>query len=655
LVNPLRTPSWVRERRSMPVSTSRRNRGAALPLFVGLATTACLTPAAAQSSLTLPLLVVSATGIPTLERNVASSVSVVTGAEIERDQRRTIGDVLATLPGVNVVQSGGVGTLTSVFIRGSNSNHVKVLIDGMDVSDPTSANRIFDFGHLQTFDIERVEVLRGPQSGLYGADAIGGVISITTKKGDGPAKVRGFVEGGSFETFNQAAGVSGSQDRFNYALNFSHLRSADTPVTPDRFVVPGRPAIGNFYDNATGSARLGYDVSPDLSFNYVARYTDALLRRSDLEFPPPLFNAVAPLRQAIGTTEQFHNRGELTWKLFDGRMINRFGAAYSNILNGNQQPGALRTETRGAREKFDARSDMTIAPGHVFVVGAEREDEHFRKTGLSRDNGNTGVFSELQSEFAKRIFLVLNARHDQNDQFGSAFTWRAAAAGLVPVTETKLKASYGTGFKAPSLSQLYEDFPPFFFANPNLRPERSKGYDAGFEQPLFSDRVRFGATYFRNDIDDLINCNTFCTTVINVEQARISGVETFVAATVTERVKLRAEYTYMDAQDLTTGLPLQRRPKHKYSVQGVFQPTDPLTVTATVVHVGSRLDVDRAFVDPAPISPPFTVVNLAANYAINPYFTAFGRIDNLFDKKYEDPNGFLRPGFAIYAGLRVNN
>src|SRR5262245_19074973 len=166
--------------------------------------------AEAQSTIELPSIVVSPTGIPTPAGQVGSSVSVVTAADIERDQRRTVPDVLQTIPGLNVVQVGGPGGQTSVFMRGTNSNHVKVLIDGIDVSDPSNPQRTFDFGHLQTWDIERIEVLRGPQSGLYGADAIGGVIYITTKKGEGPPKARAMVEGGSFETFNQAAGVSGS-------------------------------------------------------------------------------------------------------------------------------------------------------------------------------------------------------------------------------------------------------------------------------------------------------------------------------------------------------------------------------------------------------------------------------------------------------------
>jgi vitamin B12 transporter len=602
-----------------------------------------------------PIDVISATTIPTPADQIASSVTVVTAAEIERDQRRTVPDVLNTIPGLNVVQTGGAGGQTSVFMRGTNSSHVKVLIDGIDVSDPSTANRTFDFGHLQTYDIERIEVLRGPQSGLYGADAIGGVISITTKKGEGPPKVRATAEGGSLATFNQAASLSGSTDRTNYAFNVSHLHSGNIPVTPDRFVAPGRPAIGNSYDNLTASTRLGVDINPNFSANFVARYTEAELRRSDLQFPAPLFAAVAPTQQSGQENKQFFTRGEGVWSLLDGRVVNRFGAAYSDLLTWNAPPNVLPTSSRGMREKFDWRSDIKLAPGHTVVLGVEKENEHFRTATLSRDNGNRGAFAELQSEFAQRFFFAANVRNDNNGQFGSYSTWRVAPAFVVPGTETKLKASYGTGFKAPSLSQLYQDFAPFFFANPNLRPEKSKGYDVGFEQPLFDDRVRFGVTYFRNDIVDLINCNTFCTTVINIDAATITGAESFVSWAVTDRLKLRADYTYTMARNALTGMMLLRRPKDKYTVEAVWQATDQLTLSATGLWVGSWVDVDRAFVDPAPISPSYSIVNVAANYAVNPNLTVFGRADNLFNRKYENPNGYLQPGFAVYAGIRVNN
>jgi vitamin B12 transporter len=623
--------------------------------------TGAAAPAAAtaqQGSVVLlpSIYVTSPTGIPTPASKVASSVSVVTSPEIEREQRRTMHDLLTRLPGLNTVQAGGAGGQTSVFIRGTNSGHVKVLIDGIDVSDPSTPNRTFDFGHLQTFDIERVEVLRGPQSGLYGADAIGGVISVTTKKGEGPPMPRGLIEGGSFSTFNQAAGVSGSTDRIHYAFNVSHLHAGDTPVTPDRLLPPGRRAIGNYYDNTTASTRFGGRVAENLDLDVVARYTDTNLRFTGTEFPPPLFVGVPSAAHSISLNHQFFTRGVATWGLFDGRFINRFGAAYSNLWNWNDTPSPANPTTNlGTRDKYDWRGDIIVAPGQILVLGLEKENERIRTDTLRRGAGNRGAFAELQSEFADRFFFVANVRNDKHDTFGQATTWRVAPAVILPVTETKLKASYGTGFKAPSLTQLFVDFPPTFFANPNLRPEKATGYDAGFEQPLFDDRFRFGVTYFRNDITDLINCDTFCRTLINIDQATMHGAETFVAVTVSDRLQLRGDYTYTMARDARTGLQLARRPKDKYSLHAVWQPIDPLTVTSTIVWLGGWKDVDRQAVDPAPSMPGYTWVNAAANYAISPAATAFARVDNLFDVRVEDPNGLLRPGRGIYAGLRLNN
>lgn len=614
-------------------------------------------PALAQGSAVqvLPqILVTSPTLLPTPAAQTGSSVTVITGAEIQRDQRRTIFEVLNAVPGLNAVQTGGPGGLTSVFIRGTNSSHVKVLIDGIDVSDPSSANRIFDFAHLPTDDIERVEVLRGPQSGLYGADAIGGVISITTKKGEGPPKAHVMAEGGSFETFNQATGVRGATDRFNYAFNVARVHTGNVRVTPERFLLPGQAAIGNYYDNTTASTKLGADVSDNLSLNFVARYTDATVRFTGTDFPPPLFAGVASAAQTEQQNHQFFTRGEAVWTLLDGRFVNRFGAAHSNLWTWNGPPDLVPTTTKGERDKYDWRGDIIMAPGQVLVLGLEHDVESINTGVLAREVGNRGAFAEIQSEVAKRFFFVANLRNDNNDQFGNHATWRTTAAFLVPGTETKLKASYGTGFKAPSLSQLYQDFPPFFFANPNLRPERARGYDAGFEQPLLGNRVRFGSTYFRNDVDDLINCNTFCTTLINVDRAVMHGVESFITWRVTHELQLRGDYSYTIARNALTQVPLQRRPKDKYSVQLVWQ-RDALTLSSTLIWVGSRVDVDRAGLDPRPVSPSYMTVNLAANYALSQQATLFARADNLFDARYEDPLGYLRPGLGVFAGLRLTN
>src|SRR5213080_5363935 len=183
---------------------------------------------AAADAEALQLIVVTATRIPTPEAELASSVTVVTADEIAAQQQRTFADVLRNIPGLNVVQQGGPGSVTSVFMRGTSSNHSKVLVDGIDVGDPSNANAAFDFGQLLTADIERVEVLRGPQSGLYGSDAIGGVINVITLSGSGPMKLSASVEGGTFDSFNQTAGVSGSQNAFHYAANVAHLHSGTT-------------------------------------------------------------------------------------------------------------------------------------------------------------------------------------------------------------------------------------------------------------------------------------------------------------------------------------------------------------------------------------------------------------------------------------------
>jgi vitamin B12 transporter len=186
-------------------------------------------------------------------------------------------DALAAVPGLNVVQSGGPGGQTSVFMRGTNSNHVKVLVDGIDVSDPSNPNGSFDLGQLLTGDVARIEVLRGPQSGLYGSDAIGGVISITTKSGSGPPKLTVSTEGGSFGTTNERASLSGSQADFNYVFNVQHFQAASTPVTPNYDLAPGEKRNNDFYDNWTYSTKLGAKVSDTLAFNVVGRYTDSKL------------------------------------------------------------------------------------------------------------------------------------------------------------------------------------------------------------------------------------------------------------------------------------------------------------------------------------------------------------------------------------------
>ena len=602
---------------------------------------------------------VSPTGATQSVEQVGSSVTVVTSQEIEAQQRRSANDVLKSVPGVNVVQGGGPGALTSVFIRGTNSNHSKTLIDGIDVSDPSGVNRSFNFGHLTTFDLERVEVLRGPQSGLYGADALGGVVVVYTKKGEGPLKVDALVEAGSFGTFNQALSARGSTDKFNYAFNVSHSRSDNVPVTPGEILLPGTPKINSNYDNMTYSTKLGVDVTSDVTLNFVARYVESAFGFQGDSFNFGDFTNRPDATKSSQDTTQFYTRGEAVWTMFGGRVKNYFGINYADLTTKDFAPNSGSSFADGQRVKYDWRSVVQVSRGLTVTAGADAQTEKLQVPALNAEESNKGVYAQAQFEPVHNLFLVGNVRHDDNEQFGGATTWRFAPAYVFEGTGTKIKGSYGTAFKAPSLSQRFQDFPAFFFfANPNLKPEESTGWDIGFEQAVFGGRAQFGVTYFRNDITNLINGTfdpmTFVSSVDNIGRAKTTGVEGFVAADVTDTFRIRADATYLEAFDEITGDELKRRPRFKGTVSLGWKATPKLLLTQSVTYVGASLDFDRPTFNPV-VLPGFALVNIAADYSLTDNVSLFGRIDNLFDKKYQNPSGFEGTGLGAFAGVRLRN
>ncbi len=601
---------------------------------------------------------VSATGTNTAIDQVASSVSVVTAAEIAAKQQRTGTDVLRSIPGVQVVQGGGPGSRTALFIRGTESDHSKVYIDGIDVSDPASGGRTFDFGQLTTFDVDRVEVLRGPQSGLYGADALGGVVVVYTKKGEGPPQWTGLVEGGSFGTFNQAAGVSGGEHGFNYAFNVSHYRASAIPVTPKNILLPGTRAFDNDYENWTASTKLGYDISPALTLNGVVRYTQSDLDFTGDAFDLGTFTSRPENFQRHQSNEQLFTRGELVWAEPGSALRSFFGVNYSDTAVDIVNPflAADSTTSDGDRLKFDWRTIATFGPNTTVTAGADHQNERLATNGARAEEANTGAYVQLQAEPVRNLFVAANLRRDENESFGGVTTWRIAPSYLIDATGTTLKASYGTAFKAPSLVDRFVDFPSFaFFANRNLQPEESTGFDAGFEQQVLDGKLRFGATYFHNDITNLIEFVsdpvTFSSTVVNIGQARTSGVEVFTTVDLTANLRVRADYTFTDAVNEVTGEQLARRPRHKFGASLGWTPIDPLLVTLSVLYTGESGDFDRVAFAPSTL-PSYTVVNVAADYKLNETATLFGRIDNLFDEQYQVPDGFDATGIGAFTGVR---
>jgi vitamin B12 transporter len=373
-------------------------------------------------------------------------------------------------------------------------------------------------------------------------------------------------------------------------------------------------------------------------------------------------------------THNTYSRAEAVYSLFDGRIKNYFGLSFTEAWNQNLSPqtgdngipqGFGPTTNIGVRTKEDWRSVIQVAEGQTVVIGADDEqfnlnidNPQFSPVTFAQ-NANKGAYVELQSEFYKRFFLVANGRIDDNDRFGEHETYRLAPAFIVPWTDTKLRASYGTGFKAPTLEELFVSFPAFlFFANPNLKPETSVGYDYGFEQPLFDRKVVFGVTYYHNNITNLIQTvsnldGSF--TEANVGLATTSGFESFLQVNVVPWLSFRADVTTTKAIDDTTGLELLRRPIDKETYTAIWKPLDQLSLSANILHVGPWKDVSRNGTETNLVGQPYTTVNLAANYTVNDQVTVFGRIDNLFNVQYQNPIGFDRPGLGIYGGLRLTS
>ncbi len=602
------------------------------------------------------IVVVTATRLPTPQAQIASSLTLVTAEDIAREQFETMPDLLKDVPGLNVVQTGGPGGQTSVFMRGTNSDHVKVLIDGIDVSDPSSPPDSFDFGQLPTQDIERVEILRGPQSGLYGSDAIGGVINVITKSGSGPATFTGSVEGGSFGTLDEAGGISGSADQFHYAANIQHAFSGGTPVTPGDLLAPGEARNDDRYANLTASTKLGFDVTDNFDLNLVARYTDShlLFTGDDFNFFPSIPDA----QQSVQDVIQYATRGTAHLVLFGGVFEQTLGAAYLSNRTIDVSPDSGESINAGDRVKVDWQGVIHLGSDETLLLGAEHSRDELRFPISAGTSINSG-YAELQSNLAPNFYDSVSVRYDANENFGSAVTWRVAPTYLIAATGTKLKASIGTGFKAPSLSELFESFPSFdFFGNPNLRPEKSTGYDIGFEQSLADARLQFGATWFHNDIKDLIDDNATFTMDIKFDIATTEGVESYISYQPVRTLTLRADYTYTEATgtEPTMGIfnqELVRRPKHKASLDAQWRVCPDISLDATLLYVGPWLDFTRDALAENTIAPSYFTANLAASYAISDEFTLYGRVNNLLGAHYQNPIGFLQPGRGFFAGVRA--
>ena len=597
--------------------------------------------AARQNVEQLPEIVVSASRVPLQAEAVGSSVTVITAEEIARKQVRVVSDLLREVPGIAVHRSGTVGTLTAVRMRGSEHRHTLVLIDGVKVNDPSSSGATYNFADLLAADVERIEILRGPQSGLYGSDAIGGVIHITTKKGRGPVTGSVSVEGGSFGTGSVSAGIRGGGQSHHFSLGAADLRTSGISIAA------GDEKDG--YRNQTYSAKLGVRPADDLEFEFTGRYVKA---RVELDNPPTDNDNRTDSDQAMG-------RGRLTYSLFDGDWRHALGAAVHRKRRTFVYSSG-KSEYDGRKSRFDYETNLFFETtavadaSHTVTFVAEQEKDSQKSGGAASDVTNYGYSGEYQLRLWDRLFMSGSVRYDDNERFKDATTFRVTAAYVVDGSGTRFHGSYGTGVKNPTLPQIFQQFGRVG-PNTDVEPEESQGWDIGVEQRLMEDRLTLDVTYFNNRPTNLIAWTDAGTPdwdddfYDNLEgTSRIRGLELALRVNPAEGWNLSAQYTYTDAKD-PDGQPLPRRAEHVASLNlGYSLPGGKAGVDLGIDYNGKQLNLAT---DPVMIDD-FVLVNIAAVYKLGGRMELFGRIDNLFDEDYEEIPGYRTTGIGFHAGVR---
>ncbi len=588
-----------------------------------------------------------------------SSITLLDAQALDQRQTRTVSDILRDVPGIAVSRVAGQ---TQVRLRGSEANHTLVLIDGIEVSDPFVGE--FDFGTLVADDTARIEVLRGQQSAIYGSDAIGGVIQYITATGREAPGISARIEGGSFGTVNAAARVAGAAGTLDYALSGTINSTDGTPNARS-----GRRDLSN--DTGAVSLKSTWAPAANARVTVVGRYSRSEQDFNDSDNNPssPTFGYIidTPGNHLVAQGAYALVRGELD--LLGGRWTNALTAQIADSQRDGYTSAGRSYGDKGQRLKGSYEGSLRLDQGvlrHQLTVALDLERESYRNTDPSgfaftgrRHTDNLGLVGQYDLTVGDHAAFGASIRHDDNNLFADSTTYRVQGSYRFD-SGTRLRAAAGSGVKNPGYYELYGYVDGRFTGNPNLKPEKSEGWEAGVEQSLLGGKVTAGATYFQSTLSDEI-VTTYpaplyvATPANSTAKSRQHGVEAYLNARIGTAWRIDAAYTYLHARE--AGQPEVRRPSHIASAAVTWRaPAERGGVTLVARYNGAT--DDQAFTDPSYVPVrvrlrDYVLVNLNGDLNLSKRLALFARIENLANEHYEDVFSFTNPGRAAYAGLRA--